>query len=422
MALLVVGCSNSSKPVALRYMVWDQNQAPAYQTIIDNFAKQNPKIQVNMQVIPWGNFWDKLFTEIAGGTPADVFWGYLPRVPILSQKGALLDLTERIKQDKIDLSKYNQSLVAAFQFQGKSYGLPKDWDTMALFYNKDLLKAAGYDSFPTDLAWNPQDGGTFLQFLEKLTVDKNGRHPTDAKFDAKNIRQYGFNYISTDIDPSDVLSLVASNGGTIMKDNKLAKDDALVGGLQFIYDLIFKYHVTPNYVDAKGGSSEAKFDAQQVAVWMTGSWYMKPVKQKASFAWGIAPAPKGPAGSIVRVNGLADFIYAKTPFANEAWKFVKFINSKQSQDILGSTGTVFPGNMDSIPSFVTYYQGLGIDPTVFVDEFKATTVVPPIALNYTEWYPIWIKYMSLVMSGQMSVKDGLDKLQAEGDPVAVLVK
>jgi multiple sugar transport system substrate-binding protein len=76
---------------------------------------------------------------------------------------------------------------------GKRYGLPKDWDTVAVIYNADALKAAGVTVEEVNAAtWNAQDGGTFGQILAKLTLDANGKNGLDPAFDKANVAQYGF--------------------------------------------------------------------------------------------------------------------------------------------------------------------------------------------------------------------------------------
>ena len=56
-----------------------------------------------------------------------------------------------------------------------------------------MLKKAGIDeaSFK-NLTWNPQDGGTFLDLIKKLTLDSNGNNATSASFDKTKVVQYGF--------------------------------------------------------------------------------------------------------------------------------------------------------------------------------------------------------------------------------------
>lgn len=403
----------------LRYTIWDTNQQPAYQQIIDEFQKENPDITVSMQVIPWANYWDKLNTEIAGGNAPDVFWNYIPYVAGMADKGALLDLSPYLQKDNVDLSKFNKTLVDGFAEGDKQYAIPKDWDTMGLFYNKEALKAAGVDEFPADLEWNQEDGGSFVKFLQKLTIDKNGKHADEAGFDAKNIKQYGFMFIDRgQISSGHLAGFAASNGATILKDSKLQLDDKLQGAFSFLYDLVYKYNVHPSYTDIHTSGSDAKFFSGQVAVWMQGSWMMKPIQDGASFEWGIAPMPKGPTGRYVRVNGLGDTIYAKTKYPEAAWKFASFIASPKGQNILGETGTVFPGNTDSVGTFVDFYKGIGIDPTVFVDELKGGTTLAPAHANQNEWENIFVKYSSLSLSGEMDPAEAMKKIQQEGDAIA----
>ncbi|NRF90372.1 extracellular solute-binding protein [Paenibacillus frigoriresistens] len=409
----------SGEPAELRYTIWDTNQQPAYQKIINEFQKENKNIKVTLQVVPWANYWDKLNTEIAGGTAPDVFWNYIPYVAGLANKGALLDINPYVSKDKVDLSKFNKSLLDGFVEGDKRYAIPKDWDTMGLFYNKEALKAAGIDEFPKDLEFNTQDGGSFVKFLQKATIDKNGKHADEAGFDPKNIKQYGFMFIDRgQIDSGHLAGFAASNGATVLKDSKLQLDDKLQNTFSFLYDLVYKYNVHPSYTDVHTSGSDAKFFSGQVAVWMQGSWMMKPIQDGASFKWGIAPMPKGPAGRVVRVNGLGDTIYSKSKHPEAAWKFASFIASQKGQDILGETGTVFPGNSDSISKFVDFYKGIGIDPTVFVDEFKGGTTLSPAHTNQNEWSNIFVKYSSLSLAGQMDPVTAMKKIKEEGDAIA----
>ncbi len=53
---------------------------------------------------------------------------------------------------------YQEGLAELWKGQdGKRYGAPKDWDTIAIFYDGAALKAARRGSRPTlqNLTWNP---------------------------------------------------------------------------------------------------------------------------------------------------------------------------------------------------------------------------------------------------------------------------
>lgn len=434
LAVIGTGCSESASGVAgeqtsgtampqmvtLRYMIWDINQEPAYRRIADRFSQENPGISVDIQVVPWGSYWEKLMTEIAGGTAPDVFWGYIPRVPSLVERSALLPITGYIKRDGFRLDRMNGSLVQGFSYNGEQYGIPKDWDALAVFYNQEMLSVAGYGSFPQGLTWNPKDGGTLVRFLQELTSDVNGRHPYEPGFDPQNIRQYGFNYTDRgEWDPGDLAGFIASNGAQFLTDGKLVPEGRMLDTMQFLYDLVFKYHVSPDYTNVKLAGSDQLFLSKKTALWVTGSWQLIPIKTRASFPWGIAPFPAGPNGKrVVRINGLADHIYVMSKHKEEAWSFVKFINGKEAQDILAETGTVFPMNKESIPKFIDFYKKQGLDPTVFVEEFNGDTVTMPITKNYMEWVRIWFREMGLIFSGGIDLRSGIETVASEGNAIA----
>ncbi|GGG19213.1 ABC transporter substrate-binding protein [Paenibacillus abyssi] len=436
LAILLAGCSNPfhfgsrtvgnelvdtplKDVVTLRYMIWDINQVPAYEKIIANFHESHPNISVDIQVVPWNNYWEKLMTEIAGGSAPDIFWGFIPQVPSLADKNALLPITDYIESDQFNLDSLNAELVKGFEYNGEQYGIPKDWDTLGVFYNKELLNRAGFDHYPDNLSWNPTDGGSLVEFLQKLTIDAGGKHPGEEGFDPDNIVQYGFNYTDRGVwDPGDLIGFVASNDAEILSGGQFKPEDKMFETLQFLHDLVFKYHVSPVYTDVKVAGSDKMFLSEQTALWVTGSWQIIPIQQKAGFEWGIAQFPAGPNNKrVVRVNGLADHISAQTRYKEEAWAFMKFINSPGSQDILGQTGTVLPMNQDSIGKFVDYYKKQGIDTSVFVEAFNGDTVTMPVTKNYMEWVQIWYKTMGLIFSGQMDLEEGLEKIRTEGNPI-----
>jgi multiple sugar transport system substrate-binding protein len=407
----------SGEKVNLRYLMFDFG--PTYQKIIDEFEKDNPNIKVELQVVPWANFFDKLNTDIAGGTGPDMFGMPLQRFPTYLANGSMLDIKPYVDRDKIDLSQYHQDTVKRYTSDGKLYSIPQYWASLAMIYNKDLLKKAGYDEYPKDLSWNVQDGGSLVKFLQDLTLDKNGKHPYDEGFDHKNIIQYGFTFIDKDqVDPGQLISFAGSNGGTIIKDDKLALDQKLEEVYQFIYDLSFKYYVSPTYTDIRTGGSEVKFIGQQIAVWYNGNWLMKGINEKASFEWGIAPSPAGPAGKTSLIIGEGSVINAKTKHPEEAWKLLSYFTSKKAQDIFASAGLHFPAYADSLPGFIDTYNKLGIDASAFIEQFKGNSVPAPTATNYNDWYNVFVKYTSLMLSGEIDPKTTLQKIQQEGDAVA----
>ena len=178
--------------VLLRYQLWDTNQKPVYQKCADKFQQANPNIQVQIENKNWGDYWSGLARGFIADTAPDVFTDHLGKYP----QFATSEVIEPVSTRGIDMNQYLPGLAELWKSpDGKQYGLPKDWDTVALIVNEDMLADAGVTKQQLDTAtWNPTDGGTFEQIVAKLTVDKNGKRGDEPGFDPNNVKVYGLGF------------------------------------------------------------------------------------------------------------------------------------------------------------------------------------------------------------------------------------
>lgn len=431
MGLLVVimltgfaGCGGPSSSsgngvVNLTYALWDPNEEVGYKQSIAKFMKQHPNIHVTIELTPWGQYWQKLGTEFAAGNAPDVFWNHLAYYPQFVQLSQLMNLSPLIKQDSIAMSQYYPTLVKQWTFNGNVYGLPKDWDTIAILYNKQIFQKAGLPA-PTNLTWNPANGGSFLQLAQKLTLDRNGKQPGDAGFDASNINQYG--YVSENNAQEGFWNFIAMNGGTLLDkpfgQNFQFNQPSSVQALQFLVDLVNKYHVSPSAAETNNNSSVAiqLFEGGHAAMVTAGSWELTSVAQQTSIPWGVATLPAGPNGVMSAFNGLTDAIYVNTPHPKEAWELEKWLASSQSEHILGSGGFVWPAIRSEDQSFVQHWQQKGIDVSPYLKEALGPTVPFPITYGYNEASTDINDIFNEMYLGQLSVPDATSQAvqQANG--------
>lgn len=138
------GSGGNSSDVTLTVAIWDKNQEPGLKEIMNDFTEETG-IKTDIQITPWKDYWTMLEAATTGGNMPDVFWMHSQQVGTYAQyDDVLLDLTEKIeKSDKVDLSKYQQDVVALYQrADGSQIGVPKDVDTAAVWYNKDMFDEA----------------------------------------------------------------------------------------------------------------------------------------------------------------------------------------------------------------------------------------------------------------------------------------
>ena len=93
-------------------------------------------------VSDWDTYWDKLQTGIAGGDAPDVFAMDGPLFPDYQSRDVLLDLKPFIDRDGFDLGQLADQAVADFTTAEGQFGLPRDLNVVALYYNKAMFDAA----------------------------------------------------------------------------------------------------------------------------------------------------------------------------------------------------------------------------------------------------------------------------------------
>jgi multiple sugar transport system substrate-binding protein len=358
----------------INYWLWDVLQLPAYQAAAAAFEKANPDIKVKITQTSWGDYWTTLSTGFVSGTAPDVFTDHLARYPEFVENELLVDIGPLIKRDKVPTDIYLGGLFDLWGKDGKQYGLPKDWDTIALIYNKAMLEKAGLDPKDlNDLTWNPKDGGSFGQLIAKLSVDEAGNNGLSPNFNPNKVKQYG---LLMDGSPDGFgqveWSHFAVSNGFKFHDGPWAKgfhydDPKLAQTLQWIADTMKKGFIVPAK-DARQLGANSFFAAGKGALALTGSWTINWYVDNAKFEKGFAPLPKGPNGRKSMFNGLADSIWIGSKHQEESWKWVKFLGSEEGQMIIAGYGVVFPAIKDAAKKAEEVMGKKGVDVSPFLEE------------------------------------------------------
>jgi ABC-type glycerol-3-phosphate transport system substrate-binding protein len=161
--------------------------------IVERFSEANPDVSVKIQMIAWRTFYDKLSASLVAGSPPEMWIQHSEDVIRYASKGLMKQLDEItagtvFPGQSIPVDDMGYTLPYA-QYKGKLYSVPLDQYTWCILYNKDLVKAAGLDPEKP-----PKSGEEFATWGKKLTIDTNGKHPGEAGFDPKNVKQWGFYY------------------------------------------------------------------------------------------------------------------------------------------------------------------------------------------------------------------------------------
>ncbi|PZA05867.1 MULTISPECIES: sugar ABC transporter substrate-binding protein [unclassified Meiothermus] len=406
----------------ITYWLWDSNQQPAYQTCANAFQKENPDIKVNIVQKGWDDYWTGLTTGFVSGTAPDVFTNHLAKYPEFASNGQIVDIAPLIKRDGVKTDIYYPGLYELWGRGGKQYGLPKDWDTIAIVYNKKLLKDAGIsEATLRTWTWNPKDGGSFERVIAQLTKDKNGNNGLSKNFDPKNVVQYGFviNGSGGGYGQTEWSWLAVSNGFKFNDgpwDTKYYYDSPkLAETIQWLADLSLKKGYMVPISDVSRLGSEALFTSGKVAMLPHGSWMIKWFKDNAKFDVGFALLPIGPNGRKSMFNGLADSIWTGSKKQEQAWKWVKFLGSPACQNIVGSYGVVFPAIKSGVDAALQAHKKNGLDVSAFttIANTKGATFLFPITDYASEISSIMSAAMDSIFLGKAKAADALKEANAK---------
>ncbi|MFG3436934.1 ABC transporter substrate-binding protein [Nonomuraea sp. NPDC047897] len=380
LALLATACGNGGdRPgdgaVTLTYALWDDVQQGAYQQCADAFQQANPGVTIKITQNAWDQYWQNLTTQMVSGEAPDVITMQASYYPQFVKNGQLLDIDPMVRADKVDLSGYRPGLAEPWVKDGKRYGLPKDWDTMAVVYNTELAEKAGVDL--SKLTWNPADGGTFEKAIARLTVDREGRRGDEPGFDKTRVAVHG---IVPELNDG---SLGQNSWGNLAVSNGFGYIDKNPFGTRYSYDspklaetvawfrrLIDKGYAPP-YDKAGSLGIDAVLNSGKGALGMTGSWMIRTYLGSTEQKFAFAPLPAGPQGRKSAFNGLADVIYSGTKHPEAAWQWVKYLGSPACQDIVADNAVVFPAVASSSERALKAYADKGWDAKVFVEEAEA---------------------------------------------------
>jgi multiple sugar transport system substrate-binding protein len=397
----------------IQYWLWDANQLPMYQACADAFHTANPDVTVKISQFGWDDYWTKVTTGFVSGTAPDVFTDHLSKYPEFVTNGQLAVLDDLVAKDGVPTDIYQPGLAELWVGNdGKRYGMPKDWDTVGLFYNQAMADAAGLTKEQlAALEWNPTDGGTYEETIAKLTVDANGVHGDQPGFDKGNVKTYGLGLSeSGGSNGQTQWSMYTGSNGweftnkDVWGDHYNYDDPKFQETIAWWKSLIDKGYMPP-LEKTVGASVIDQFGAGNYASITEGDWNTNAITSTQGVTVGIAPTPVGPSGARASMfNGLADSIWSGSKNQAAAWKWVKYLASPECQDTVGKAGVVFPAIPSGTEAAKAAFAAKGIDVSAFTTQVDdKTTFLFPITDHAAAIQQIMKPAMDNVLNGSADV-------------------
>ena len=408
------GGSTGGDKGTLTFRLWDQNAVPAYEESFQAFTAESGW-NVNIDVVPWGDYWTRLPLDVASGDAADVYWMNSANYVQFKDSEALLDINEIIPDGA---SQWEQSVVDLYTRDGGLWGVPQIWDSIAVFYNRGLVEEAGVD--PEDLVFDPSaETDSLRDAARALTLDGAGLHPGESGFDVDSREQFGFN---SQADRQAIIGpMLASNGATWQEDDQytFASPEG-IEAFQYMADLINVENVAPSAADTNenGDFSRDLFTQGKLGLFQSGPYNLLAISEGVadSFEWALAGPVEGPAGAKSLVHGVVAVGNAQADEDQQEGiaALLTWLGSKEGQLPLAEQGVSFPGHVDAQDAYIDFWQEKGVDVSVFVEAAKDAAPADTGAranAGLTAAMPIFQE----VFIGRLTAEEGIPQAQEEGN-------
>ncbi len=401
--LLLSACGGkTSGKSELSFMMWgDPAELDVWNQIVADFQAANPNITVKVEVSDWDSYWTKLKTLLAAKTPPDMFAIDAPLYLDYQSKGVLLNLQPYLDKNPGMLDGLYPQTLQAYKTPDGYFGLPRDFQTIVLFYNKSMFDKAGLAYPNADWTWDDLRAAA-----KKLTLIGSDGKTT----------QYGFSFDMYDMEPGWSEALWSYGGDILNADHTktLIGDPAARTAWQLLYDMTFVDKSVPDST-ASGQYGGDTFLAGVSAMTPLGHWVV-PGYADAKLNFDAAPMPKGPAGRFTSVNS-AGFVIAKgSKNPTQAFEFLKFVLSKDGQTRLAELGFACPVLKSIAESPTFLQQKIVINQQVFLDALQYAKI-KPVFKGYDEWASAVGDGMAPVWSGEGDLNKTLDEVVVAADEV-----
>jgi multiple sugar transport system substrate-binding protein len=297
------------------------DEGKALQNALNSFATTFPNVKVDYKEIP-GDYRTVMQTRFAAHDVPDIFYVNADYAKEWIDQGLLEPLDDYISKSGFDTSQFFPGAASIFKGQdGKTYGLPKDTNTIALATNSDLVPTA------------PK---TLDELVQTATALK-GKSGLKAPM-----------CLNPGLDRG--LAFLYAQGGSVVSDDlsqEQISSDASKTAVQWYMDL-FKNGLGMTASDLGSSWCGEALGKKQVAMIFEGGWldpFMTSTYPDVKYAWN--PMPTGTSGSPVTISFTVSYsIGADSKNKDQAFAVMTYLTGKEGMTKWTEGGVALPSRQD----------------------------------------------------------------------------
>lgn len=314
-----------TNPVTIKLSGWgDPIERRLLKQVLQDFEAKHPQIKVKYEVIA-EQYMDVIQARLIGDAAPDVFYLDALQAPLLMDKNVLEPL-DRYIIPAFELADFEENFLSPFKYDAHLYGLPKDYSTLALFYNKKALATEG-------LNHPPETWDELLAYSRQLTIDRNG----DGKSE-----QYGFG-VTPEL--ARLSYMIKAFGGQVVDElgNAAFASDGSLAGLRLIVDQYRRDRTSIRASDVGAKTGGEMLGKGKVAMVIEGSWVIPFLRENfPQMEFGTAEVPRinGRPGTMMLT--VAYVMNRESKHKQAAWELIAHLTGQEGMAKWASAGLVLP--------------------------------------------------------------------------------
>lgn len=373
---------------AMLFSVTPQQEAVLHE-IIASFEAENPGVTVNVQLVGYNDYFTKLQSDIAAGIGADVFELNYENAVTFYEKGIAAPLNDLIARHKTDMSAYSQAASDSFKSGSEQFALVSSFSTVVTYVNKDMFAAAGLPMPADNWTWSDE-----VAYAKELQASND----------------YG---MVSPFQYHEFYKTVAQNGGSLFDANGKPTIDKAenVEALQYMLDLVHKYKVSPQFLDA---DQDVELFSQEKTPMITSGIWLFDRFNDVPFSWDIVVEAGNTTGaSHFFANALA--LNSKSKNADNAYAFMQYYTANKDavmKKIENSWELPATANPELIDLYASKGKGESRDVVFRAIEHVALPPVPQ-GVSFSEIQDIISISLTKAMNLELTAEEALATAQAQ---------
>jgi len=314
---------------------YDDNKNAVWQQLADEYMAVNPKVLIEVSIIPNEALKQKLSVSLVSGELPDIFssWGG-DKFNELVKAGLLKDITKELKGTNWGKS-FFQSTLNVYSYDNKYYGVPYDMGAIGIWYNKKIFKELDLKPFKT---WDE-----LIEAVKKIKESGYGYIPISLGSADKWPASFWWTYLATRIGGKEAFIKAYNGQGAF-------NDTVFIEAGKKLVELIELKPFQVGFLDASYIDQETLIGSSKAVMELMGHW--TPYVQQSYFGddggleddlgWMPFPMIEGGKGNPDDLIGGGNGIIISKNAPKETIDFLKYITNIENQKILIKTLEIIP--------------------------------------------------------------------------------